>query len=918
MSNDFPTGPAIDQVSNGFLPKDWSYVPVDSNKATYIKGWATGHAMDNWQLVGERYYSNFHMRPDQIFKYPGATPYCGIGVVTGPPSMGLVMVDIDGHTADARFKEFLGDDYEEHGQESTMAWWSGTPGRRQIAYMLPKGMVPSLKEFTSLIFKEDGTWAQGQGDVGRTAEDREKKYEEVVIRFGNCMSVLPGSIHPSGRTYQWLNYNNGLPELAPPWLLNLLEPYRNSRSGWDLFVENYEDQQKLDTAGQLGNAGKYRECYEWWNKDEVQDKLIPRMKELIFNHPAFDEYGWTDRDGDKPHYTSGCPIHGGESGTSFQINAENGLWHCKGCHARGNMFSFALKAHLNDWEAEPAEWRSKVYDVMKPIATALGYDLDIEIRDIKTTRVEVADRKQMKAEDWFAALGEIYDSERNPAVKHHKMRLLAQKEGFSHLTGTQCEAMLIEYRYAEQAEAANSDPLWYTKVEPLTYLIPDFVRKPSVTILFSQGGCGKTATAMAFMRSVLYGESMKIRGLDMPVQKGCVLLIQSDQSESKLVRDLEDNKIDPKDCGGRFVYKRSWQMNQIALLRDWIREHKPSLVVIDSIGSCSSRMVVSENEKAYASPIYDIQDCNGTADEFGWPATSFLLIHHTNAEGSMRGTRYLENAVDECWKLQRPSDRQKARLTESGYNADNCRLIEVCKSRLGREGDHFVVERDNDYRFEVNDWTPTVKTGATDEQGVPLNDPNPREVVLQIVVNRCKEQKEAGKRVGVNAREVYEQLCEQMLGWTQSTPPGFSSVRRWLKRYVEDALLLSEKRKQNGGMNELFLARTLPPSKQQITEFLSNPSEGQGSSGVSQNQPSGGDTPSEHSPESNQPTQEMENTPPETEGVSLPETAENDTPVDLVPDRDLDDGAVTSSGDRHNVRVREEEDDGDEPDMSGF
>ena len=243
-SRDFkPEGSAIEQVAGGYLPKYWSFVPVDSNKATYLS-WGKGG--QTWQNVQHSYQSNFHLRPDQISKFPGCAPYSGVGVLSGAPSMGLVTIDIDGHTADARWKKFLGEHYEEHGKETTMAWWSGTPGRRQIAYMLPPDMVPTLEGLNSYIYKEDGTWETGQGDKNRTAEDRKNEYEEVVVRFNRCMSVLPGSQHPSGRQYQWLNYNGGEPARAPEWLIELLLPLRNARSGWDLILQNREDQEALE------------------------------------------------------------------------------------------------------------------------------------------------------------------------------------------------------------------------------------------------------------------------------------------------------------------------------------------------------------------------------------------------------------------------------------------------------------------------------------------------------------------------------------------------------------------------------------------------------------------------------------------------------------------------------------------------
>lgn len=915
MTSSHPNGSAIEQLKNGFFPGDWSYVPVDGNKATYVTWGKGGYGPD---LVEEKYNKNFHLRPDQISKYPGCTEYQGIGVLTGKESQGLLTIDIDGHDADRRWKEFLGEHYEEHGKETTMAWWSGTPGRRQIAYMLPTGWVPLLDKVKSIIFKEDGTWARGNGDSNRTAEDREKKYEEVVIRFNGCMSVLPGSVHPSGRTYEWLNYNDGMPEEAPMWLLGILKPYRDAKAGWDLIIENRADRDALETAGQLGNAGKYRECYAWWDKHEHE--VVPRMKELVFNHPTFEQYGWIDRDGgENPQYTSGCPIHGGDSGTSFQIQQSTGLWDCKGCKATGNMLQFAVKAHMDDWNAEPAAWRSKVYDVMKPIAEALGYDFDKELQNVNKQLVEIADKERMAPDAWFQAIKKIVEEERNPGVKFKRLADLALSEGYRY-TGTQVEAQYIEWAYAEATEKLNSDPLWFNKLKGMEYVIPHLLRTPSQTILHSAGGVGKSATAIALARAVGRGETMRIKGMDIQIPKGKVLYINSDQSDEKLYQDLMDNGFEHSDFQW-FILKRNWQMSQTMVLRDWIREHEPAMVIVDSIGSCSSRSTVSEIEKAFANPLYWVGEVNGSPSDEGFPSTAIVYIHHDNANGEARGNRYIINAIDEQWHLRKyKDDQERDRIRASGYKAEDTRVMEIRKSRQGREGDCFLVERDINDRYCMHDWTPTVHNPPpADGEEAPQADPRPSEVVLDLVKQATEKQRQesTSPKLGVTADEVYEQLCERMLGWSSSTPPAKRSVIRWLNRWVEKKLLHSEKRKTSRGVVKYYLSRALPLRNGHLSSLFPNLNAGQGSEVMTENPPEAGVITPTHDSGTEAPEARGDDTSPEAESCHHPETQSTtgESPIVMPDDNQTD---ITHARGREDEDFWTPDEDEDEPDLDGF
>ena len=732
--------------------------------------------------------------------------------------------------------------------------------------------------------------------------------------------MLPGSAHPSGRTYEWLNYNDGNPAEAPVWLLEHLEQYRKATSGWNLFVQSRADEENWDCLPANSNARAYKEAYEWWNRPEVQQKIAENMKEVIFNHPTFEEYGWIDRDGNSPHFTSGCPIHGGESGTSFQINADLssdkvGLWHCKGCAARGNMFSFALKNHLGDWDAEPAQHRSRIVEVMTPIAAALGYDLAQEIKEQKTQRVEIAEQKRMAPDAWFAAIKEIVDKERNPGIKFKRLADLALSEGYRY-TGTQVEAQYIEYAYAEATEKLNNDPTWYTQLKGMEYVIPHLLRTPSQTILHSAGGVGKSATAIALARAVGRGEPMRIKGLNIEIPKGKVLYINSDQSDEKLYQDLMDNGFTHQDFSW-FILKRNWQLTQTMVLRDWIREIKPAMVIIDSIGSCTSRSTVSEIEKAFANPLYWISETNGSPSDEGFPATAIVHLHHDNANGQARGNRYIINAIDEQWHLRKPEDdAERSRLQASGFNPFATRILEIKKSRQGREGDCLLIERDVDYRYAMHDWTPTVHNPpAGDDENAAQADPEPIDVVLDIVVQRTRQQREESEKpkLGVTVDEVFEELCERMLGWSSGRPPAKRSVSRWLNRWVDKKLLHSESRKTSKGVVKYYVSRALPSGNRSLSTLFNNPSQTQGSEVGTNNAPESVVLTPIHEMGSNSPETGGEDTSDKTEICPHPET-QSTTEVSQVVTTEDNLILITRENDDDDLL-----EDGDfEPDLSGF
>lgn len=766
-----PSLKAIDLVRNGHLPENWAYVPV-AGKATYIAGWTTRPL--TWDQVEIAYKTN--------------PAYKGLGVVTGSFSEGLIALDVDGEEADARLKAALGDDYEPLGEESTMSWTSGKPGRRQVLYQVPEYLAKSLTKVKKIALGVDGEWMT-ESEAGGEG----KPAEEVVLRYQGCMSVIPGSPHPEGKTYHFLNYNGGKVADAPGWLLDVLVCHCKPMA----FLTDKEIDKlsaEFDTSRTLLPV---RQIRGWFFKDEVQSKLMPRLEELVFNDLVFDKYGWKYRNGAKPQAMSGCPWHGGESGTSFSYARETGCWLCRSCGVGGDLLDYMHKIRSRDAYAS-APRGATLESYVSELAAELGYTYPDDALPVSTHRTIDTPRLTLTGAEFYEALHAIYKEERNPALRSDRMWQLATDSGRFRMSGKDCEAALLEYLYNKSQDGGAVQPGFFSQLEESKFLVPDLLPTPSQVILHAAGGVGKTSACLGLASAVLRGSPVRVRGLDREVKPGNVLWIQSDQNPIKLKQDLEDHGIDPdgRDAG-KFVYVRQFQLNRVDVMADLVRQYRPALVVVDSIGSVSSRMQVSEIEKAFAMPLYMYSELNGDPEqEMGFPATTIIWIHHDNAQGDVRGTKYLINAIDEQWHLRELKDDEKDRAREMGEVPASLRIIEVRKSRTGRQGTALRVRRDDDFRYELEDATPLMR-----REDAGQGDPEPFSMVLQLVEEICGAQ-DAGERAkvgqgGATAEEVWRELVERMAAFSyRRKAPSMSTVKRWLKRWVGRALLVEGLREQ--------------------------------------------------------------------------------------------------------------------------
>jgi hypothetical protein len=776
---------AIDLLRNDYFPDAWSFIPV-AGKETYIEEWST-KPLSKQQCIEA---------------YKTRTDYNGIGVLTGRHSKGLIALDIDGLDADQRFRAIAGDEYEALGEETSMSWTSGKPGRRQIIYQVPWDMVEDLEHVNTLILRSDGDWHLGHSDTDRFPKKgvvkEGEEYQEVVLRFNKCQSVLPGSPHPDGGRYQWLNYNHKDVAPIPGWVLDAIRPFRKPKP----FRTEEMSKVMEEEFGQT--LLPPRQIRGWFYKDEIQSKLQPRLLELVFKHPVFDRYGWKRRGGAHPQLMCGCPWHGGNSGTTFQINEATGEWDCKSCGIYGNPLTFLHKIRTDDMNAGHPEGTA-LESYVAELTTALGYSYP---EDARAQVIKEAPRTLMSEREFHEALIKIHDEELNPAIRVGRMAGLAAETG-RRLTGVQCLAAMDEYRYYEDARRTNEKKEWWQNVERMQFLVPNLLMKPTQVMLHAAGGLGKTSACMGLAKAVGRGEAMRIRGIQLPVQQGPVLWIQNDQNPAKLLRDCEDNGINPA-LDKWFIVKRGFQINHTHEFAEWIRAYRPALVIVDSIGSCSTKMQVEEKDKAFASPFYYYAEKNGNPEEGGFPATTIVWIHHDNAQGDARGTRYLIAAVDEQWHLRTLSEDERGSLRERGRTPSSCRMIQIKKSRLGRQGDLLVVERDHDFAYSVWDYTPTERR---EDEG--HGDPEPHTMALRIVKDRVMEarfEEDSAKPDRMTAKEVWERLVEEMNGQARRAPSS-KTVKRWLDRWVDDGVLVVGKKRVVEGADKPVQTYTLPPSR---------------------------------------------------------------------------------------------------------
>jgi hypothetical protein len=287
---------------------------------------------------------------------------------------------------------------------------------------------------------------------------------------------------------------------------------------------------------------------------------------------------------------------------------------------------------------------------------------------------------------------------KNSGEGAHLMNVLSLEAGYRDAGAV--ERLLISQIQFEQGDGDMDIGDLLDKDIRLDYLIPDLLPLPGLVMIHGAGGDGKSMTAWTLAKHVARGLPFSIRGDEVPVRQGKVLILNGDQSEVQIKQQMQDLELGH---GDPIRIVMGWDLNWYWRFKQLVELHQPALVIIDSITGCSRGSAFDENRKEFASPLYWLANNNGRL----FPACTILVVHHSNKSGGFRGTTALRDACDEVWNLRKPTDQEMERV---GFSS---RLVTIDKSRAGRGGSKLLLKMLEDLTFELRDYVEVATESAT-------------------------------------------------------------------------------------------------------------------------------------------------------------------------------------------------------------
>ncbi len=268
-------------------------------------------------------------------------------------------------------------------------------------------------------------------------------------------------------------------------------------------------------------------------------------------------------------------------------------------------------------------------------------------------------------------LREIYTTIPDPSFRFFKLKELAQHYGY----GTN----FLEQLYLKSLTGECSKLLTYEELKELggseirEWLLNGLVPKASTILLAADGGLGKTKLVYRIAKQLIEGKDF---GDFTATGKRKILYYQGDESPGDMVQALEMMGYSNPEINQNVKIRFGWSAENMPTLIQDIQQFQPDFVMIDSLSTANKFSIYKESDMEYARPLLEMA---GLAAESG---CTFLIVHHTNKEGGVRGTTAIRNAVSEVWHLY--SDSSKGALP-------NDRILEINKSRSRSSGKKYKL-----------------------------------------------------------------------------------------------------------------------------------------------------------------------------------------------------------------------------------
>ena len=517
------------------VDSDWRLIPCDGLKRPVNP--ATGELQTDW--------SHHTYDADGIAELADSSFVRAVGLVLGEAS-GVIAVDFDGSGAVAQFRHAFGRPWSD--LPATVAWTSGLPNRRQMAFRVPADLWPHLRG--RRVFRNS---------EGRTV---------LELRGSGHQSVIMGA-HPDTGGYSWITGRSPAEQQvadAPEWLLEpMLKPATEPAAA------DHEPATEADA---------------------------PRALELLAHIPPCDDYDRWLRVGMALHsvspglladwvkWSQGCSnFDEAECLAKWQSFKSSGTTIGTLHYLADTLGGFRYRRPRQE-QTSPGKDRSGAADAGAADPTepppATYRDL---LGTILAAIREQDDDTEMEARAETMARFRRTDGQINAAL----FRLLTEQE--QRRAGT------------TPAERPTYRSIDLSRVVSLDWLIEGFIPANDQALLYAPAGAGKTTAALAMAFAVIEGTGFLDR--ESPPQPGSVLMIATDSGPAPLIRTLQDlGRADHPAVShghdGTRLHVWAHDSEQAALgweaslrgclgLLDFVRTQKIALVIIDSCKAATSR-----------------------------------------------------------------------------------------------------------------------------------------------------------------------------------------------------------------------------------------------------------------------------------------------------------------------------------------
>ena len=543
-----------------------------------------------------------------------------VGLWTGPKGRGIVIVDVDHNDSALQRK------YPELADKNTPRITSPRKNAAKYLFRIPEELWRDVSGF------------------GHSQEHNEG-LEVLWTRQGLIFGEYPGSEKnkvPEG-SYSFNGNTDVVPE-APSWLLAMMKAAKGNE-GW---IKNKAAVRLTDRSPELRQQMVF-ECLSvipeqgpgsydiWWRigmaiHSELPDEVgFDMWKMWSLKDPHFDD-DWESDDG--------MPA---KKWASFKPD--------------GNITFGTLSYIANQYDPEQTRFSDeskKVLEELKLFSPRVDFNELYKRIEASYNNRHLSSGQRKYELLQLAAAADI----RNQPIGTLKDIYMSHKESLFKVDGKERTAV-------DRWDAP----------EAASYYVPG-VFCAGVWLVSGKGGSGKTNACWAIAKHFLSGKALTSEEGALQWEQGNVLWLTGDQPDA-VIDDQLKTHLTREECKGLRI-ENNYDIEDYPAFEVYMREHKPKLVVIDSLRSTSKNLMVSENQSEFAVPLRWYEQMMG--DHALFQQCMIIVLHHSgHGRDGARGTSSLNDMTSFAADFKEPGPKDTC-------NPVTSRLMVFTKHRYGLKG----------------------------------------------------------------------------------------------------------------------------------------------------------------------------------------------------------------------------------------